>query len=53
MSNLVILVVIDITSQVLFYYLVESFYLFVYLKVKGCQKFAIDSEFRNEYCKEL
>ena len=52
MFNLIILVVIDIISQILFYCLIESFCLSVYLKVKGYRKLAIPSEFYNECYKE-
>ncbi len=41
MLNLIILVVIDITSKVLFNSLVESFYLSIDLKIKDCRKFVV------------
>ncbi len=49
----VVLVVVNIISQVLFYCLIESFYLFVCLKVKSYKKLIVYSKFRNECCKEL
>ncbi len=52
MFNLIVLVVVDITSKVLFNSLVESFYLFIYLKVKSYRKFVVHSEFCYKYCKE-
>ena len=53
MFDLVILVVVDIVSKVLFNSLVESFYLFIGLKIKSCKKFIIHSEFYYKYYKEL
>ena len=52
MFNPVILVVIDIISQILFYYLVKLFYLSIGLKIKGYKKLVVHSEFYNEYYKE-
>ncbi len=49
MFNLIILVVVDIVSEVLFYCLIESFYLSIRLRVKGCRKFVVHSEFYGEY----
>ncbi len=52
MFNLVILIIVDIISQILFYYLIKSFYLSVRLKVKDCKKFVVYSEFCNKCYKE-
>ncbi len=52
MFDLVILIIVDITSQILFHCLIESLYLSVRLKIKGCKKFTVHSEFYNEYYKE-
>ncbi len=41
MFDLVILVVINVVSEVLFNSLVESFYLFISLGMKGCRKFVV------------
>ncbi len=45
MFDLIILIVIDITSEVLFNSLIKSFYLFIGLKMKGYRKFIVHSEF--------
>jgi hypothetical protein len=42
MFDSIVLVVIDIISKILFEYLIELFYLFVYLKIEYCRQFAID-----------
>ncbi len=52
MFNLVILIVVDITSQVLFNSLIEIFYLFIGLEIKGYKKLVIHSEFRGKYYKK-
>ncbi len=52
MFNLIILVIIDIASEVLFNSLIESFYLSIGLKIKDYRKFVIHSEFYYEYCEE-
>ncbi len=49
MFNLINLIIVDITSQILFHYLIKSFYLSVRLKVKSYKKFAIDSKFCSKY----
>ncbi len=48
MFNPIILVVVDVVSEVLFNNLVESFYLSIGLKVKGYKKLVVYFEF---YCK--
>ncbi len=53
MFDLVILIVIDIVSKVLFNSLIESFCLFIGLRVKGYRKFVIHSEFYYKCYKEL
>ncbi len=52
MFDLIILVIIDIVSEVLFNSLVELFYLFIGLRVKSCRKLIIHSEFYYKYCEE-
>jgi len=52
MFDPVILVVVDIVSEVLFNSLNESFYLSIGLKVKDYGKLVVYSEFCYEYCKE-
>ncbi len=51
--DLVILIVVDITSEVLFDSLVKSFCLFIGLKVKSYGKLVVYSEFCYKYYKEL
>ncbi len=53
MFDLIILVVVDIVSKVLFDSLVESFYLSIDLKIKGYKKFVVHSEFCYKCYKEL
>ncbi len=53
MFNLVILIVVDVISEVLFYCLVELFYLFICLGVKSYRTFVVYSKFYNESYKEL
>ena len=53
MFNLIILIVVDIISKVLFNSLIESFCLSIGLEVKGYKKFVIHSKFYYEYYKEL
>jgi len=53
MFDLVILIIIDITYKILFKKLIESFYLFIDLKIKDYRKFVVYSEFYDEYYKEL
>ncbi len=43
--NPVILVIIDIIFKILFNNLIESFYLFIGLKIKNCRKLIVYSEF--------
>ena len=50
--DLIILIIIDITSKVLFNSLVKPFYLSIGLGVKSCRKLVIHSEFYNECYKE-
>ena len=52
MFNLINLIIVDITSQILFYYLIESFYLSVRLKMKNCGKLVVHSEFRGKSYKK-
>ncbi len=53
MFDLVILVIVDIVSEVLFDNLVELFYLFIGLEMKSYRKFAIYFEFCCKCYKEL
>ncbi len=52
MSDPIILIIVDITFQILFNNLIESFYLSIGLKMKDYRKLVVYSEFCNEYCKE-
>ncbi len=52
MFDPVILIVIDITSEILFNNLVESFCLSIDLKIKSYRKFVIHSKFYYKYYKE-
>ncbi len=52
MSNPIILIVIDIISQILFNSLVKSFYLSIGLKIKDYRKFVVYFEFYNKCYKE-
>ncbi len=52
MFDPIVLIVVNIISEVLFNSLVESFYLSIGLKMKGYRKFTVYSEFRNKYYKE-
>ncbi len=45
MFDLIILIIVDIASEVLFDNLIESFYLSIGLRMKDCRKFAVHSEF--------
>ncbi len=53
MFNLVILVVVDIVSEVLFNGLVELFCLSIGLRMKGCRKFVVYFEFCCKCYEEL
>ncbi len=53
MFDLIILIVVDIISKVLFDSLIKLFCLSINLKVKGYKKFIIHSEFCYKYYKEL
>ena len=53
MFDPVILIVVDIVSEVLFNSLIKSFYLFIGLKMKNYRKFVVYSEFCYEYYEEL
>ena len=51
--NLIVLIVINIVSEVLFNNLVELFYLFIGLRIKSYKKFVVHFEFYYKYYKEL
>ncbi len=53
MFDPIILIVIDITSKILFNSLVESFYFSIGLEVKSYRKFIIYSKLYYEYCEEF
>ncbi len=49
MFDLIVLIVVDITSEILFNNLIESFYLSIDLKVKNYRKLIVYSEFYYKY----
>ncbi len=53
MFNLIVLIIVDITSEILFDNLIESFYLSIGLKIKNYRKFIVHFKFCYEYYKEL
>jgi len=53
MFDLVILIVVNIISEVLFNNLVKSFYLSIGLKIKDYKEFADHSKFYYKYYKKL
>ena len=53
MFDPVVLIVIDIISEVLFNNLIKSFYLSIGLEIKGYRKLTVHSKFCYEYYKEL
>jgi len=53
MFDLVVLIVVDIVSKILFDSLVKSFYLSINLEMKGYRKLIVYFEFCYEYYKEL
>ena len=53
MFDPIILIVVDIVSEVLFNSLVKLFYLSIGLGIKGYRKFAIHFKFCCKYYKEL
>ncbi len=53
MFDPVILIVVDIVSKILFNNLVESFYLFIGLKMKDYRKFVVHFKFYYKCCEEL
>jgi len=53
MFDPIVLIVVDIVFEVLFDGLIESFYLFIGLKIKDYKKFVVHSKFCYESYKEL
>ena len=53
MFDPIVLIVVNIASEILFNNLVESFHLSIDLKMKSYRKFTVQSKFYGEYCKEL
>ncbi len=52
MFDPIILIVVNITSEILFNNLIESFYQSIRLEIKNYKKLAVHSEFYYKYYKE-
>ncbi len=52
MFNPIVLIIVDITFQILFYYLIKSFCLFIGLKIKSCRKLVVYFKLYYKYYKE-